>query len=156
MPKSQGDNEKFPCPTRAIPMSVAWLGQLLISASTSRSTSFRSVFQLLRMGHCPYFYLCANHFTVLFVSADVMGCAHTTALLAPTTGGFRQALRKEGETNILYDGSLQTVTLVDKLRGLLWLTLKTILTHLLTMLLEIVECLLLQLSLIFCGNVRQI
>lgn len=60
----------------------------------------------------------------------------------------------------MYGGSLQTVTLVAKLVGFLWLTLKTILTHLLTMLLEIVECLLLQLSLLWqCQancNVRQI
>lgn len=60
----------------------------------------------------------------------------------------------------MYGGSLQTVTLVAKLVGFLWLTLKTILTHLLTMLLEIVECLLLQLSLLWqCKancNVRQI
>ncbi|XP_053623902.1 protein downstream neighbor of son homolog [Plodia interpunctella] len=57
--------------------------------------SFRSLFQLLRALHCPYFYLCANTFTCVFRAAGVCGESQPCALLAPTTRGFRQTLRQE-------------------------------------------------------------
>lgn len=71
---------------------------LSLSLSLSpRSASLRSVFHSLRSGHCPYFYLCANQFTALFLSAGVGGCPRVAALLTPTTSGLRQALGKEGK-----------------------------------------------------------
>ncbi|XP_063821544.1 protein downstream neighbor of son homolog [Ostrinia nubilalis] len=57
--------------------------------------SFRSLFQLVRALHCPYFYVCANTFTVLFRAAGVCGVTEPCALIAPTSRGFRQALRQE-------------------------------------------------------------
>ncbi|CAH0604508.1 unnamed protein product [Chrysodeixis includens] len=57
--------------------------------------SFRSLFQLLRARHCPYFYVCANTFTCLFRAAGLCGLAEPAALIAPTTRGFRQTLRQE-------------------------------------------------------------
>ncbi|KAG6452901.1 hypothetical protein O3G_MSEX007855 [Manduca sexta] len=57
--------------------------------------SFRSLFQLLRARHCPYFYVCANSFTVLFRAAGLCAAPEPCALLAPTTSGFRQTLRQE-------------------------------------------------------------
>ncbi|XP_013181992.1 PREDICTED: protein downstream neighbor of son homolog [Papilio xuthus] len=57
--------------------------------------SFRSLFQLVRALHCPYFYLCANTFTCLFRAAGVCGVSEPCALIAPTTRGFRQTLRQE-------------------------------------------------------------
>ncbi|KAH9639081.1 hypothetical protein HF086_009050 [Spodoptera exigua] len=57
--------------------------------------SFRSLFQLLRALHCPYFYVCANTFTCLFRAAGVCGVSEPCALIAPTTRGFRQTLRQE-------------------------------------------------------------
>ncbi|KAM3963449.1 LOW QUALITY PROTEIN: humpty dumpty [Aphomia sociella] len=59
------------------------------------SESFRSLFQLLRALHCPYFYLCANTFTCLFRAAGVCGISEPCVLIAPTTRGFRQTLRQE-------------------------------------------------------------
>ena len=61
-----------------------------------RSSSLCSVYQLLRCGLCPYFYLCANQYTVLFVSAGVRGCSSLSALITPTTSGMREALQREG------------------------------------------------------------
>ncbi|XP_032579329.1 protein downstream neighbor of son homolog [Drosophila sechellia] len=58
--------------------------------------SFRGLFQLLRARQCPYFYLCANTFTVLFRAAGVGGRAESHALVTPSTRGIRQALRQEG------------------------------------------------------------
>ncbi|XP_033165264.1 protein downstream neighbor of son homolog isoform X1 [Drosophila mauritiana] len=58
--------------------------------------SFRGLFQLLRARQCPYFYLCANTFTVLFRAAGVGGRAESHALVTPSTRGMRQALRQEG------------------------------------------------------------
>ncbi|XP_013190045.1 protein downstream neighbor of son homolog [Amyelois transitella] len=57
--------------------------------------SFRSLFQLLRALHCPYFYVCANTFTCLFRAAGLCGDSQPCALVAPTTRGFRQTLRQE-------------------------------------------------------------
>ncbi|CAK1582305.1 unnamed protein product [Parnassius mnemosyne] len=57
--------------------------------------SFRSLFQLLRALHCPYFYVCANTFTCLFRAAGLCGISEPCALISPTTRGFRQTLRQE-------------------------------------------------------------
>lgn len=56
---------------------------------------FRNVFQLLRALHCPYFYVLANQFTVLFRAAGIGGRCEMHALLTPTTRGFRQLLKDE-------------------------------------------------------------
>lgn len=57
--------------------------------------SFRNLFQLLRTLQCPYFYVLANQFTVLFRAAGVGGRCEMHALLTPTTRGFRQLLKNE-------------------------------------------------------------
>ncbi|CAG4907999.1 unnamed protein product [Colias eurytheme] len=62
---------------------------------TEWTESFRSLFQLLRALHCPYFYVCGNTFTVLFVAAGLCGLAEPCAFVAPTTRGFRNTLRQE-------------------------------------------------------------
>ncbi|KOC58965.1 Protein downstream neighbor of son like protein [Habropoda laboriosa] len=59
------------------------------------SESFRSLFHLLRARQCPYFYVCANNFTVLFRAAGISGISEAHALLTPTTRGFRQFLKQE-------------------------------------------------------------
>ncbi|KAJ6642753.1 Protein downstream neighbor of son like [Pseudolycoriella hygida] len=59
------------------------------------SDSFQSLFQLLRARHCPYFYCCANGFTVLFRAAGIGGRVETHALLTPTSSGLRAALKQE-------------------------------------------------------------
>ncbi|XP_048479345.1 protein downstream neighbor of son homolog [Plutella xylostella] len=57
--------------------------------------SFRSLFQLLRARHCPYFYVCANTFTCLFRAGGLGGVGEPSALVGPTTRGLRHALRQE-------------------------------------------------------------
>jgi len=56
---------------------------------------FRNLFQLLRARQCPYFYLIANQFTVLFRAAGIGGRCEMHALLTPTTRGLRQLLKEE-------------------------------------------------------------
>lgn len=58
-------------------------------------SSFRSLFHLLRVQQCPYFYLCGNNFTVLFRAAGICGISEVQALLTPTTRGFRESLGNE-------------------------------------------------------------
>ncbi|XP_076356999.1 humpty dumpty isoform X2 [Tachypleus tridentatus] len=58
--------------------------------------SFKSLFQLTKARQCPYFYLCAPTFTVLFHSAGVAGIQEFHAVLTPTTRGLRQGLTDEG------------------------------------------------------------
>ncbi|XP_055625634.1 protein downstream neighbor of son homolog [Toxorhynchites rutilus septentrionalis] len=57
--------------------------------------SFRNLFQLVRARQCPYFYVCANSFTVLFRAAGIGGRVETHALLTPTSRGMRAALKQE-------------------------------------------------------------
>ncbi|ESO88901.1 hypothetical protein LOTGIDRAFT_106337, partial [Lottia gigantea] len=60
------------------------------------SESFTSVFHQLRSNYCPYFYICTHQFTVLFRGQGIAGNSTITALLSPTTRGFREALKLEG------------------------------------------------------------
>ncbi|XP_055909181.1 protein downstream neighbor of son homolog [Eupeodes corollae] len=60
------------------------------------SDSFRGLFQLLRARQCPYFYLCANSFTILFRAAGIGGRVEIHALMSPTSKGMRSSLRQEG------------------------------------------------------------
>ena len=55
------------------------------------------MFYLLRSGDCPYFYLLAHHYTVLFRAAGVGGIKHLHALFTPTTKGLREAFKEEGK-----------------------------------------------------------
>lgn len=57
--------------------------------------NFRNLFQLLRAWQCPYFYVLANQFTVLFRAAGVGGRNEMHALVTPTTRGFRKLLNDE-------------------------------------------------------------
>ncbi|KAL5010623.1 hypothetical protein ScPMuIL_012928 [Solemya velum] len=60
------------------------------------SESFTSAFHQLRSQQCPYFYLCAHQFTVLFRSPGLNGYPGPNALLTPTTRGLRESLKTEG------------------------------------------------------------
>ncbi|GFT87255.1 protein downstream neighbor of son homolog [Nephila pilipes] len=60
--------------------------------------SFRSLYQLVRLYQCPYFYMCTPTFTVLFRSAGAASIPVIHALISPTTKGFRKALREDGIT----------------------------------------------------------
>lgn len=55
----------------------------------------RSLFQLIRTRQCPYFYVCANNFTVLFRAAGISGYSDVHALISPTTRGLRRLLKAE-------------------------------------------------------------
>lgn len=61
----------------------------------SWTDSFRSLFQLIRTRQCPFFYICANSFTVLFRAAGICGYTDINALITPTTRGFRALLKQE-------------------------------------------------------------
>lgn len=56
---------------------------------------FRNLFQSLRARQCPYFYVLANQFTVLFRAAGIGGRCQMHALITPTTRGFRKILKDE-------------------------------------------------------------
>uniref|UniRef100_A0A674H9M0 Downstream neighbor of SON n=1 Tax=Taeniopygia guttata TaxID=59729 RepID=A0A674H9M0_TAEGU len=62
----------------------------------ARSVSFTSLYNLLRARLCPYFYVCAPQFSVLFRAAGLAGSAVPTAAIAPTTRGLRDAMRGDG------------------------------------------------------------
>jgi protein downstream neighbor of Son len=57
--------------------------------------SFNNLFQLLRARQCPYFYVIANNFSILFRAAGISGKVEMHALVTPTTKGLRQMLKDE-------------------------------------------------------------
>uniref|UniRef100_A0A2P2I4G9 Protein downstream neighbor of son homolog n=1 Tax=Hirondellea gigas TaxID=1518452 RepID=A0A2P2I4G9_9CRUS len=58
--------------------------------------SLRSLHQLLRVRQCPYFYVCAPSFTVLYRAAGVCSIPHAHAFVTPTTRGLRAAMKEDG------------------------------------------------------------
>lgn len=72
-----------------------------------RSESLRSLHQLLRVRQCPYFYVCGPTFTCLFRAAGVAGISQAHALITPTTRGFRDAMKQEGDVCVLVVGLLK-------------------------------------------------
>lgn len=69
--------------------------QIKTSLQNAYSDSLKSLFQLIRTKQCPYFYLCANQFTVLFRAAGICGISDVHAIITPTTRGFRHMLKQE-------------------------------------------------------------
>lgn len=65
------------------------------SLQTAWTDSFRSLFQLIRTRQCPYFYVCANNFTVLFRAGGIGGFTEMHAMITPTSRGLRHLLRQE-------------------------------------------------------------
>lgn len=59
--------------------------------------SFRSIFNLTRVGFCPYFYLVANQNTMLFQAAGINREKCMQVIITPTSKGFRDALKNEGK-----------------------------------------------------------
>ena len=66
-----------------------------------RSTSFISLYHLYQAGLCPYFYVMAQNFVVLFLLKGFAGTECNTVYVTPTTTGLRRALRSEGIQEIL-------------------------------------------------------
>lgn len=64
------------------------------SLLTDWTECFRNLFQLLRARQCPYFYVFANSFTVLFRAAGIGGRSEMHAFLTPTSRGLRDLLKK--------------------------------------------------------------
>ncbi|TKS66144.1 Protein downstream neighbor of son -like protein [Collichthys lucidus] len=60
------------------------------------SVSLSSLYSLLKARLCPYFYVCSYQFTVLFRAAGLGNSSKISALIAPTTRGFREAMKAEG------------------------------------------------------------
>ncbi|TMS11545.1 protein downstream neighbor of son homolog [Larimichthys crocea] len=60
------------------------------------SVSLSSLYSLLKARLCPYFYVCSYQFTVLFRAAGLGSSSRISALISPTTRGFREAMKAEG------------------------------------------------------------
>ncbi|KAJ7398062.1 Protein downstream neighbor of Son [Pitangus sulphuratus] len=87
----------MPCPRSLGSVSSPEVRAVTAAAARSRCVSFSSLYRLLKAGLCPYFYVCCPQFSVLFRAAGLGGSAVPTAAIAPTTRGFREALRSEGK-----------------------------------------------------------
>lgn len=71
--------------------------EIASSLHSSWVSSFRSVFNLVRVGFCPYFYLVGIQNAMLFQAAEINRDGALQVLITPTTKGFRDALRNEGK-----------------------------------------------------------
>lgn len=58
--------------------------------------SLHCLSKLFRSKQCPYFYLCANEYTILFRASGVVGLEDSHAMITPTTNGLRKLLENEG------------------------------------------------------------
>jgi hypothetical protein len=58
--------------------------------------SLKSAFFLVKVKQCPYVYVCASTFTVLFRASGLDGSDEIRAFVSPTTKGMRDALTREG------------------------------------------------------------
>ena len=76
--------------------SISATSSLAESLHSDFCTSLHSLFKLLKSKHCPYFYLCANNFTVIFRASGVAGSVDAHALITPTAIGLRKLLKEEG------------------------------------------------------------
>ena len=64
----------------------------------SWQNSFQSLYNMLRTGYCPFFYVCSYQYTVLFTAIGVSS-NKPSAIITPTTKGFRTMLEQEGLFN---------------------------------------------------------
>nr|CAI5826402.1 unnamed protein product [Callosobruchus analis] len=80
---------------KSLPNVMVMNANIKDSLQQAYSDGIRSLFQLIRTRQCPYFYACANNFTVLFRAAGIGGFTDVHALICPTTRGFRESLRLE-------------------------------------------------------------
>ena len=79
-------------PTFSIPPNTP----LAEALHTDWCKSLKSLYQLVKAKHCPYFYVCANSFTILFRASGVADCNDIHVLMTPTTTGLRKLLTDEG------------------------------------------------------------
>lgn len=70
-------------------------GSIADSLHSDFCLALHSLFKLLKTKYCPYFYVCANNFTVLFRASGVANSNEAHALITPTTIGFRRLLETE-------------------------------------------------------------
>ncbi|CAG2160895.1 unnamed protein product [Oppiella nova] len=95
-PRNENPKPGAPVPSKAPTFSIAPNTPLADALHTDWCKSVKSLYQLLKAKHCPYFYVCANSFTVLFRASGVADSDDIHALMTPTTTGFRKLLTDDG------------------------------------------------------------
>lgn len=75
---------------------ISSTGSIADSLYSDFCIALHSLFKLLKTKYCPYFYLCANNFTILFRASGITNANDAHALITPTTIGFRRLLETEG------------------------------------------------------------
>jgi len=73
---------------------IALSSELHRASSSEWINSLQSIYQLVKAGQCPYFYVCSQLFTCLFRAAGIAGSQQMLALMTPTTSGIRAALTR--------------------------------------------------------------
>lgn len=65
----------------------------MLKFKITRNQSFKSLFNSLKTNQCPYFYVLTHTFMVLFKSETIGVNNEMTAILTPSTKGFRESLK---------------------------------------------------------------
>ncbi|EDO45851.1 predicted protein [Nematostella vectensis] len=95
-PRSNNNEKALAEPRQTNTQSNVFVDESLASSlQADWVNSFHSVFNLLRCGNCPYFFMCANQCTMLFRAAGISS-DDVDAVITPTTKGLREALKNEG------------------------------------------------------------
>ncbi|XP_054163555.1 protein downstream neighbor of Son-like isoform X2 [Oppia nitens] len=85
-----------PLSSKAPTFSIIPNTPLADALHTDWCKSLKSLYQLLKAKHCPYFYVCANTFTILFRASGVADSDDIHVFVTPTSTGFRKLLTDEG------------------------------------------------------------
>lgn len=92
----------FPCPEKENQPSFTNICKDSVMRERIMETwaeSFQSAFTLAKCGLCPYFYVCCQKLSCLFIGANVL-CDGMIAVMTPTTKGLRELLQREGEFHV--------------------------------------------------------
>ncbi len=109
-PRNKNPIPGTPVSSKAPTFSIMANTPLANALHTDWCASLKSLYQLLKAKHCPYFYVCANAFTALFRASGIAGCDDIQVLLTPTSTGLRKLLTDEGIVYSLpfYDNKRQS------------------------------------------------
>ena len=95
-PRNESLKPGTPVASKAPTFSIPANTPLAEALHTDWCKSLKSLYQLLKAKHCPYFYVCANSFTCLFRASGVAHSNDIQVLMTPTTTGLRKLLTDEG------------------------------------------------------------
>ncbi|CAG2100122.1 unnamed protein product [Medioppia subpectinata] len=128
-PRTETPRPGTPVASKAPTFSIMPNTPLAEALHTDWCKSVKSLYQLLKAKHCPYFYVCANSFTALFRASGVADSDDIHVVMTPTTTGFRKLLTDDGITFSLPFCDSKTLITDDMTSGFISLNSASVVTE---------------------------